>query len=85
LITGTADWVRWGSRDLSKALKLNPNGIDPNYFYGELLFEEGQYARALEYRQKAQSAPARPGRPVTDAGRRREIASLLERTRGKLS
>jgi len=38
---------------LKKALELNPNGIDPNYFYGELLFEEGKYNEALKYLDKA--------------------------------
>jgi tetratricopeptide (TPR) repeat protein len=29
---------------LQKALKLNPNGIDSNFFYAEYLFEEGRYS-----------------------------------------
>lgn len=66
---------------LNKALTLNPRGIDPNFFYGELLFEDGHYAEALQYLERAQQAPPRPGREVADEGRRREIAALLERTR----
>jgi tetratricopeptide (TPR) repeat protein len=69
---------------LDKALAANPEGIDPNYFYGELLFEAGQYEQALVYLYRAQHAPSRAGRPVADEGRRREIASLMARTRAKL-
>lgn len=69
---------------LNKALALNPNGIDPNFFYGELLFEEGDYGQALQYLQKAQAAAPRPERPVADEGRRREIAALIDRARARL-
>ena len=34
---------------LLKALELNPNGIDPNYFYADFLYEEGEYVDALKY------------------------------------
>jgi tetratricopeptide (TPR) repeat protein len=70
---------------LRQALALNPNGIDPNYFYGELLFKEGEYAQALQYLEKAAKAPARPGREVADRGRRAEIDSLTAKVRAKLS
>ena len=30
--------------NLKKALSINPNGIDPNYFYGDFLIGEGQFA-----------------------------------------
>lgn len=70
---------------LRKALALNPDGIDPNYFYGELLFEDGEYAQSLRFLQKALAAPARPDRPVADAGRRGEINALIARVRAKMS
>ncbi len=69
---------------LDRALELNPNGIDPNYFYGELMFEEGEYAEALQYLETAARAPARPGREVADRGRRTEIDALTAKVRGKL-
>ena len=31
---------------LQKALELNPQGIDPNYFYGEYLYDERKYKQA---------------------------------------
>lgn len=68
---------------LRKALELNPNGIDPNYFYGEFLYEEGEYTEALKYLDKAARAPARPGRERADQGRRAEVAALLAKVKAK--
>jgi tetratricopeptide (TPR) repeat protein len=80
--------VGFGDRDkaadyLRKALALNPEGIDPNYFLGELMYEQGDYAQSLAYLQKALAAPSRPDRPVADAGRRSEISALLTKVRAK--
>ena len=69
---------------LNKALELNPDGIDPNYFIGELLYEKGEYSRSLQHLQKALAAPPRPDRPVADAGRRAEINTLVAKVRTKL-
>ena len=70
---------------LTKALSLNPNGIDPNYFYGELLYEEGEYQQALQHLERAAKAPPRPGREVADKGRHAEIEALMTKVRSKLS
>jgi len=70
---------------LRKALAMNPNGIDPNFFYGELLFEDGDYAHAIQYLQKAMAAAPRPDRPIADAGRRAEISALIAKARSKQS
>ena len=70
---------------LTKALEINPNGIDPNYFYGEFLYEQGEYAQSLQYLDKAARAAPRPGREVADKGRRAEIAALTAKVRAKLS
>ena len=70
---------------LQKALKLNPNGIDPNYFYAEYLFEQGRYPEALQYLDKAGKAAPRPGRESADKGRRSEIAALTAKVKAKLS
>jgi tetratricopeptide (TPR) repeat protein len=70
---------------LKKALAENPDGIDPNFFYGEFLFEEGDYTHALEYLQKARQAAPRPDRPLADSGRRGEIDALITRVRAKMS
>jgi tetratricopeptide (TPR) repeat protein len=62
---------------LQKALALNPDGIDPNFFYGELLYEQGKYDEAMKTLQKAQQAPPRPARELADRGRHREIDTLI--------
>ena len=68
---------------LRKALELNPDGIDPNYFYGEFLYEAGEYPQALQYLEKAARAPDRPGRERADQGRRAEVAALVAKVRAK--
>ena len=70
---------------LQQALKLNPNGIDPNYFYAEYLFEQGDYAESLQYLDKAAHATPRPGRELADKGRRNEIAALAAKVKAKMS
>jgi len=69
---------------LQQALVFNPNGIDPNYFYGEYLHEQGQYREALQYLDRAAHAPRRPGRELADQARRNEIAALAARVKEKL-
>jgi tetratricopeptide (TPR) repeat protein len=62
---------------LQKALALNPNGIDPNFFYAEYLVDTKKADEAVPYLEKALVAPSRPGRQIADAGRREEIRTLL--------
>lgn len=63
---------------LQQALTLKPDGIDNNYFYASYLIDQHRYDEAREYLQRAQQAPARPNRPLADAGRREEIRLALE-------
>ncbi|BES69323.1 hypothetical protein RE428_03410 [Marinobacter nanhaiticus D15-8W] len=63
---------------LRAALEINPNGIDPNYFFGDYLIEQGKEDRAKAYLERALEAPPRPNREVADAGRRAEIKALLQ-------
>ncbi|MBP7337001.1 tetratricopeptide repeat protein [Niveispirillum sp.] len=70
---------------LEKALALNPDGIDPNYFYGDFLFRQGDYAKARDVLNHALAATPRPGREVADAGRREEINSVLAQLETKLA
>jgi tetratricopeptide (TPR) repeat protein len=62
---------------LHKALALNPNGIDPNFFYAEYLVETKHADEAVPYLEKALNAPPRPARQIADAGRREEARALL--------
>lgn len=70
---------------LLSALKLNPKGIDPNFFYGEFLLEQKRPAEAMTHLERALQAPARPGRQVADAGRREEARLLIEKARAQLA
>ena len=70
---------------LQKGLNINPDGIDPNFFYGEFLFDEGEYQQALNHLQKALNAPPRPGRELADEGRRQEVRELIAKTKEALS
>ncbi len=70
---------------LQAALKLNPKGIDPNFFYGEFLLEQKRPADAIVYLERALQAPARPGRQIADAGRREEARALIDKAREKLA
>lgn len=60
-----------------KALAINPDNIDNNYFYGEFLLDQGDYGRARTVLEHALAAPPIADRPVFDAGRRQEIRTLL--------
>lgn len=69
---------------LKKALRINPRGIDPNYFYADYLLENDQPEKALEYLKKAMAAPPRPDRPLADEGRRKEVQRAMARARKML-
>ena len=64
---------------LKKGLAANPEGIDPNFFFGDFLFKNGDYANAESALKKALKASPRPGRELADEGRRGEIESLLQK------
>jgi tetratricopeptide (TPR) repeat protein len=68
---------------LERALQINPNGIDPNYFYADFLLAEGETAKAVEYFSKALNAPPRAGREDADAGRKADIAEGLKKAEKK--
>ncbi len=69
---------------LKQALSVNPDGIDPNYFYGDFLYQADRYDEAALVLQTALQAPARADRPLADAGRRQEIQVVLAKVRNKL-
>lgn len=66
---------------LQQALAVNPNGIDPNYFYADYLVYRNRKAEAMPYLEKALKAPPRPGRELADEGRRGEIQALMAKIR----
>lgn len=62
---------------LDRALALNPDGIDPNYFLGDYLYRQRDFDGARRALERALQAPPRPDRPLADEGRRKEIQALL--------
>ncbi len=70
---------------LEKAMAASPDGLDANYFYGDFLFRQGDYAKAVGVLEHALSAPGRPGMELADRGRKGEAAELLEKAHKKLS
>ena len=69
---------------LKTALAINPNGIDPNYFYGDFLLRKKRYQEARAALEKALAAADRPARASADAGRREEARQLLKAVQAKL-
>jgi tetratricopeptide (TPR) repeat protein len=75
--------VGFGDKDkartlLQKALQVDPDGIDPNYFYADFLYKTGDKAGAMEHLKKALSAPPRPDRALADKGRRAQVQTLID-------
>ncbi|MNV95388.1 Tetratricopeptide repeat protein [compost metagenome] len=68
---------------LRKALQINPNGIDSNYFWADHLYRQKRYPEAIAALQKALQAPPRPGRELADQGRRTDIDALLKAIKDK--
>jgi tetratricopeptide (TPR) repeat protein len=66
-------------RYLKKALAVNPDGMDPNYFYGDFMLQEKEYGEAEAALERALAAPSRESRPIADAGRRAEVEAALEK------
>ena len=75
--------IGFGNREkaeamFDKSLAINPDGIDPNFFYGEYLVERKRVAEGRRHLEKALAAPPRPGRELADEGRRQEARALLD-------
>lgn len=51
---------------LKKALDINPNTIDANYFYGDFLVTQDQHQEALSYFKRAISIPVRSNQVFAD-------------------
>ena len=68
---------RLAAQYFEKALAVDADNIDNNFFYGEFLLDQGDYARARTVLEHALAAPPVAERPVFDAGRRAEIRDLL--------
>ena len=69
---------------LQQALRLDPDGIDDNWFYADFLRDQGDYPGAVAALEHALQAAPRPDRPVADAGRRAAIKAALVTVRAQL-
>jgi len=64
-------------KHLKIALKMNPTGIDVNYFLAEFYMEQKEYRKAKQHLIAASLAPVRPNRKNADEFRQVEINTLL--------
>jgi tetratricopeptide (TPR) repeat protein len=62
---------------LQKAIANAPNGMDANYFYGDFLYQQHEYAEAAKMLKHALALPAHRERPLWDKERRLVIQELL--------
>jgi len=69
---------------LSKAVELNPSGMDPNYFYADFLYEEGEYKKALNHLNLALNAPKRESRALADSRRLEEAERLMKKIKAEI-
>jgi tetratricopeptide (TPR) repeat protein len=64
---------------LQRALAIDANGLETNYFYGTFLLKLGDRAGAKTHFERALRAPGDSARPVWDAGRRRDVREELKK------
>jgi len=69
---------------LRKAIELNPNGLDANYFMGDYLLRKKQYRQAAIHLRRAIHAPPRVQRPIADAGRKADSLKLLRKAESQI-
>ena len=68
---------------LEQAVRLAPNGLDAWYFYGDFLYTQSEYPKAIEAFQHALKIPQHPDRPLWDKNRRLMIEELLAKIQEK--
>jgi tetratricopeptide (TPR) repeat protein len=66
-----------------EALKINPNGIDANYFYGDFLLANNKPKEAQKYFEKALSAPSRKDQLFADSKLKDEVKLALANTKNR--
>ncbi len=68
---------------LEAALKINPDGIDANYFYGEFLLLHNKPKDARFYFERAAAAPVRTEQPYADNQLKAEARLALKNTQDR--
>jgi tetratricopeptide (TPR) repeat protein len=66
---------------LQTALKINPDGIDSNYFYGDFLLSNNRLNEAEKYFNRALAIPARAEQFYADNQLKKEAKLALESTK----
>ena len=61
-----------------EALKINPDGIDANYFYGDFLLTRKRTREAKAYFEKALAAPTRKEQEFADNQLKNEVKQALQ-------
>jgi Tfp pilus assembly protein PilF len=64
---------------LETALKINPNGIASNYFYGKFLLGHDDKQAAAHYFNLALAAPIRPNQPYADEQMKLKVQHALNK------
>ncbi len=76
--------ISFGNHDkaqyyLTKALAINPTGIDTNYFYADFLIEQGQYQASRPYLEAALQAPVRPSQTFADNQLKQQVKASIQK------
>ena len=66
---------------LKTALEINPNGIDPNYFYADYLLSINEIEQASKYFKIAIKSPSRQNQAYADQQLKNEAIIALQNTR----
>lgn len=80
--------VAFGDKDKARAmfltaLKINPNGIDSNYFYGDFLLANHDTKQAQNFFEKALSAPTRKEQTFADNKLKDEVKLALQNAKSR--
>ena len=70
-------------QNLEAALKLFPDELDTNYFYGDFLVGQGEYPKALIYLEKADKASIRSESRLSDLKLKEELKHRLKAAQEK--
>ncbi len=62
---------------LGQALKLFPEAMDTNYFYGNFLLEQGDYEEALKYLQKANTVVLANDAGIGDKQMKQQVENAI--------
>lgn len=68
-------------RNLEMGLRLYPDNLDTNYYYGDFLMEQGEYALALRYFEHAEKAEVRADSNLSDRKLKAELVDALKDAR----